>query len=73
MNICDCGRSLTSEMDINRGYCFACHVKTIRLGFVGGKEEFHGPTIRERQRQYEESPAFKEGKIEKVPARKELI
>ena len=31
--------------------CFKCHVKTIRLGSTQGKEEFHGPTIRERQEQ----------------------
>lgn len=33
--------------------CFACHLKGIRLGFSHGKEDFHGPTIRERQRQQE--------------------
>jgi hypothetical protein len=73
MNICECGRQLKSETDHSRGYCFACHVKTVRLGFAEGKDKFHGPTIRERQRYYEDSPAFKEGKIDKVPARKELI
>jgi hypothetical protein len=73
MNTCECGKQLKSEMDISRGYCFACHVKTVRLGFVEGKDKFHGPTIRERQRYYEDSNAFKRGEIEKVPARKELI
>jgi hypothetical protein len=43
------------------------------LGFTHGKEDFHGPTVRERQREMEDSPRFKAGEIEKVPARKELI
>ena len=30
--------------------CFACHIKGVRLGFTYGKEDFHGDTIRERQR-----------------------
>ncbi len=29
--------------------CFKCHVKTINLGFTYGKDNFHGPTIKERQ------------------------
>lgn len=29
--------------------CFGCHVRTVNLGFTYGKEDFHGPTIRERQ------------------------
>ena len=29
--------------------CFGCHIKGIRLGFKHGQEEFHGPTIKERQ------------------------
>jgi hypothetical protein len=28
--------------------CFGCHIKTVRLGFTYGQEDFHGPTIRER-------------------------
>jgi hypothetical protein len=31
--------------------CFKCHVKNIRIGFTHGKEDFHGPTVRERQQQ----------------------
>lgn len=38
--------------------CFKCHVKTIRLGFTHGQEDFHGPTIRERQRQTVEQAAI---------------
>jgi hypothetical protein len=30
--------------------CFACHVKTVNIGFSYGKSDFHGPTIGERQR-----------------------
>jgi hypothetical protein len=29
--------------------CFGCHVKGIRLGFSHGQEDFHGPTIKQRQ------------------------
>jgi len=68
-----CKDPIEGENEIKRGVCFKCHVKTVRLGFVNGKEDFHGPTVRERQRYYEDSDAFKRGDIEKVPARKELI
>lgn len=70
---CICQNPITSENDLKRGLCFACHLKGVRLGFSNGREEFSGPTIRERQRYYEDSPAFKEGRITKVPARAELI
>jgi cytochrome c5 len=29
--------------------CFKCHIGTVNLGFTYGKEDFHGPTIKERQ------------------------
>jgi hypothetical protein len=73
MKCSTCERLIESENDIKRGYCFKCHVKTVRLGFTHGQENFHGPTIREQQREMEESPRFKAGEIEKIPARKELI
>jgi len=77
MVLCTCGRQLKSEADHGRGYCFHCHVNSISFGFRGaelGKSNWNnGPTIREIQRSYEDSDAFKQGKIEKVPARKELI
>ncbi len=73
MHCSSCNRVIDSENDLRRGVCFACHVKTIRLGFRHGLETWRGPTVREIQRSYEESDAFKQGKIEKVPARKELI
>lgn len=45
-----CGRSFQAEELPRRGeVCFRCHVKTIRLGFTYGQEDFHGPTIRERK------------------------
>lgn len=73
MKCSTCDKSIESENDIKRGYCFKCHVKTVQLKFTYGKETFHGPTIREQQREMEESPRFKAGEIEKVPERKELI
>ena len=39
--------------DAFRTQCFPCHLKGIRLGFTYGKEDFHGPTVRERQKAHE--------------------
>lgn len=45
-----CSKTFQDDELPRRGaICFGCHVKTIRLGFTMGKEEFHGPTIKERQ------------------------
>lgn len=45
-----CDRKWTTDIVPPRGEtCFKCHVKTVNLGFTYGKEDFHGPTIRERQ------------------------
>jgi hypothetical protein len=38
--------------------CFSCHVKSVRLGFTYGKQDFHGPTVRERQRKQVEDAAI---------------
>lgn len=50
MIVCEpCGKQFESDEMPRRGaVCFGCHVKTIRLGFTHGKDEFHGPTIKER-------------------------
>jgi hypothetical protein len=42
---------LVDELPRRGSVCFGCHIKSIRLGFRQGREEFHGPTIRERQEQ----------------------
>jgi len=49
--VCEqCSKTFQDDKLPRRGaICFGCHVKTIRLGFTMGKEEFHGPTIKERQ------------------------
>ena len=39
----------TEEMHRLGAICFKCHVSTVNLGFTYGKEDFHGPTIKERQ------------------------
>lgn len=45
-----CGKVESSDDLPRRGaVCFGCHVKTIRIGFTHGKDDFHGPTIKERQ------------------------
>jgi len=33
--------------------CFACKIETVGLTYAYGREDFHGPTIRERQREQE--------------------
>lgn len=49
----DCGTKVLFEEGFRprRTTCFRCHVRSIRIGFSHGKEDFHGPTIRERQEQ----------------------
>lgn len=45
-----CGKFQSlQEMPTRGELCFGCHVKGINLGFRYGKDNFHGPTIRERQ------------------------
>ena len=46
-----CGKSFEYDEELPRrgAICFGCHLKTIRIGFTHGKEDFHGPTIKERQ------------------------
>ena len=47
-----CNSTFEADELPRRGHiCFKCHVKSIRMGFTYGKEEFHGPTVRERQQQ----------------------
>jgi cytochrome c5 len=47
-----CDREFASDKLPRRGeICFACHVRTVNIGFTYGKEDFHGPTIRERQQE----------------------
>ena len=54
----ECGDLFSFDVMPRRGaVCFKCHVKGIRLGFSHGKADFHGPTIRERQRQQEHQAA----------------
>ena len=76
MNCSSCDRHIEEENDLRRGICFRCHVQGIRFGFKSvsyGQSSWNNSTVREVQRSYEESDAFKQGKIAKVPARKELI
>jgi hypothetical protein len=52
INCNECGSIFTFDILPRRGaVCFKCHVGSIRLGFAHGKEDFHGPTIKERQDQ----------------------
>ena len=48
----ECSRQFYDEELPHRGaICFGCHIKSVRLGFTYGKEQFHGPTIGEQARQ----------------------
>ena len=50
--VCDsCGKEKDEPVQRRGHICFACHVRGIRIGFTYGKDNFHGPTITERQRQ----------------------
>jgi hypothetical protein len=69
-NCTECGELFTFDVLPRRGaVCFRCHIKGIRLGYTHGKEDFHGPTIRERQREIEASNAAKGNSIEPVGKR----
>jgi hypothetical protein len=69
-NCNECGELFTFDVMPRRGaVCFRCHIQGIRLGFTHGKEDFHGPTIRERQREMVESNAKVGNKIEPVGKR----
>ena len=39
------------ELPRRGAICFKCHIKGIKWGFTYGKEDFHGPTVVERQRE----------------------
>ena len=49
---------IADEMPRRGAVCFSCHVKSVRLGFTYGKQDFHGPTVRERQRKQVEDAAI---------------
>lgn len=47
----ECSREFYDEQLPHRGaICFGCHIKSVRLGFTYGKDNFHGDTIAEKQR-----------------------
>lgn len=62
-----CGQKFEVNNESHRrNTCFRCHVRTISLGFRYGKENFHGPTIKEKQDKIK-SDALKNG-VNAVPA-----
>ena len=42
---------MEAELPKRGSICFKCHIRGIRWGFTYGKEDFHGPTVVERQRE----------------------
>jgi hypothetical protein len=70
INCHECGSLFTFDVMPRRGaICFKCHVSSVRLGFSHGKEDFHGPTIRERQLRQESQAAAAGIKAEPVGTR----
>lgn len=45
-----CGKEVSDAIQRRGAICFRCHIKEVRIGFTYGKEDFHGPTVAERQR-----------------------
>jgi len=67
INCTECGNVFSFDVLPRRGaVCFKCHIQGVRLGFTHGKEDFHGPTIVERQRQQEQQAADAGIKAERV-------
>lgn len=65
-----CTNEFESDEIPRRGHvCFRCHVRTIDFGFTHGKDNFHGPTIGERQRQQVNQAAAAGIKAEPVGTR----
>lgn len=47
----ECSKEFFDEKLPRRGaICFGCHIKSVRLSFTYGKDNFHGDTIAEKQR-----------------------
>lgn len=66
-NCTDCGVSFESENEHRVPFCFKCKISSVRLGFRQGKDFFHGPTIREQQRQQEAAMTREGIAWEKLP------
>jgi hypothetical protein len=48
----DCGRvQMVDEIPRRGPICFKCHVGSVGIGFSYGREAFHGPTLREQERE----------------------
>lgn len=74
MHCSSCSKHIYAENDLKRTLCFGCHVKGVSFGFRGaeyGQSSWNNSTIKEVEKSYE--PLVKAGKVEKMPARKELI
>lgn len=70
LNCLDCGSLFeVDEMPRRGAVCFKCHLGSIRLGFSHGKEDFHGPTIKERQDEQVRQAAANGVKAEPVGTR----
>jgi hypothetical protein len=59
--VCEkCDSRFVGDMLPRRGsICFKCHLGMVNIGFTYGKENFHGDTIREKQKQIVSDAASK--------------
>jgi len=54
-----CQKNFIADETPHRGaICFSCHIRSINIQFTYGKQDFHGPTIRERQKKQLEDAAI---------------
>ena len=60
---------IDAELPRRGSICFKCHIRSINLGFTYGKEDFHGPTVRERAKEQERLAAEAGIKAEPVGTR----
>lgn len=50
-NCVECDEPVRYDMKPREVLCFKHKIKHVSLGFTMGKEDFHGPTVGERQKQ----------------------
>ena len=60
---------IDAELPRRGSICFKCHIRSINLGFTYGKEDFNGPTVRERAKEQERLAAEAGIKAEPVGSR----
>ena len=69
-----CGSKFeTLEIPFRGEVCFKCHLQNVGFKYTWGKEDFHGPTVRQRQQEQVEVARNAGLDPVPVPVRQELI